>query len=89
MRLSAALIALSAGFAHASFFGSSDQVTVNEDLKIPGDSPLELCPKAHDKDILHIESVDLVPNPPKAYVTSIVTASTSVRPTVAVSRHYL
>lgn len=71
MRLSAALIALSAGVAHAGFglnFGGS-QVTVNDDLKIPGNSPLELCPKAHDDDILTIQNVDLVPNPPKACVT--------------------
>lgn len=70
MRLSAALVALSAAVAHAGFglnFGGN-QVTVNEDLKIPGDSPLELCPKAHDKDIITIDKVDLVPNPPKACV---------------------
>lgn len=70
MRLSAALVALSAAVAHAGFglnFGGN-QVTVNEDLKIPGDSPLELCPKAHDEDIITIDKVDLVPNPPKAYV---------------------
>lgn len=73
MKLSTALIALSAGVAHAGFglnFGGS-QVTVNDDLKIPGNSPLELCPKAHDDDILSIEKVDLVPNPPKAYVTQV------------------
>lgn len=72
MRLSAALVALSAAVAHAGFglnFGGS-QVTVNEDLKIPGDSPLELCPKAHDEDIITIDKVDLVPNPPKACVHS-------------------
>lgn len=70
MRLSAALVALSAAVAHAGFglnFGGN-QVTVNDDLKIPGDSPLELCPKAHDEDIITIDKVDLVPNPPKAYV---------------------
>lgn len=68
MRLSAALIALSAGVAQAGFglnFGGS-QVVVNEDLKIPGSSPLELCDKAHDEDILEIQNVDLVPNPPQA-----------------------
>lgn len=71
MRLSAALIALTAGVAQAGFgdyFGGS-QVTINEDLKIPGDSPLELCPKAHDLDILTIKKVDLAPNPPQACVT--------------------
>lgn len=41
---------------------------VDTDLKIPGDSPLELCPKEHDEDIITIESVDLLPNPPQACV---------------------
>lgn len=71
MRLSAALIALAARVANAGFslnFGGS-QAVVDENLKVPGDSPLELCPKAHDEDILKIASVDLVPNPPEAYVT--------------------
>lgn len=68
MRLSVALIALSVGVAHAGFglnFGGS-QVVINDDLKIPGHSPLELCDKAHDDDILEIQNVDLVPNPPQA-----------------------
>lgn len=68
MRLSTALIAITAGSASASLFGSS-RVTIDEDLKVPGNSPLELCPKAHDSDILTIAKVDLAPNPPKAYVT--------------------
>lgn len=75
MRLSGALVAFSAAVAHAGFglnLGGSNQVTVNEDLKIPGNSPLELCPKAHDKDVLTIENVDLMPNPPKAYVISAI-----------------
>ncbi|POS78553.1 ML domain-containing protein [Diaporthe helianthi] len=80
MRLSAALVALSAAVAHAGFglnFGGN-QVTVNEDLKIPGDSPLELCPKAHDKDVITIDKVDLVPNPPKAGHDLIIKASGTV-----------
>lgn len=71
MRLSAALIALSAGVAHAGFglsFGGS-QAVINDDLKIPGNSPLQLCDKAHVDDILAIENVDLVPNPPLACVS--------------------
>ncbi|KAI7788438.1 hypothetical protein LA080_010771 [Diaporthe eres] len=80
MRLSAALVALSAAVAHAGFglnFGGN-QVTVNEDLKIPGDSPLELCPKAHDEDIITIDKVDLVPNPPKAGQDLVIKASGTV-----------
>lgn len=70
MRLSATLIAIAAGVAQAGLldFGGS-KVTVNEHLKVPGDSPLELCDKAHNLDILTIEKIDLAPNPPQAYVT--------------------
>lgn len=71
MRFSAVLIAVSAGFVSArgglSLFGGS-QTALDDNLKIPGDSPLELCPKPHDADILTIERVDLSPNPPKACV---------------------
>lgn len=71
MRLSAVLVALAAGVAQAGFgdYLGGSQVAINENLKVPGDSPLELCPKAHDLDILTIEKVDLAPNPPQAYVT--------------------
>lgn len=85
MRLSAALIALSAGVAHAGFglgFGGS-QAVVNDDLKIPGSSPLELCPKAHDQDILTIDNVDLVPNPPQACVAP----TTKIEPTQLTCHH--
>lgn len=72
MRLSAVLIALTAGVAHAGFglsFGGG--VALDDKLKIPGDSPLELCPKSHEQDTIEISNVDLVPNPPQAYVTRI------------------
>lgn len=36
-----------------------------DDLKIPGDSPLELCPGDHTLDLVEINRVDLSPNPPK------------------------
>lgn len=64
------LVAISAGVAHAGFglsFGGGEAV-IKEDLKIPGDSPLQLCDKSHDEDILAIKSVDLAPNPPQACV---------------------
>lgn len=56
---------LSTASAGLSFFGGND-VTGNENLKIPGHSPLELCPQDHSKDVLTIRSVDLKPNPPEA-----------------------
>lgn len=45
-----------------SFFGSDQQV-LDEDLKVPGDNPLEFCGKSDDF-TLTIDSVDLKPNPP-------------------------
>ncbi|KAL9123669.1 MAG: hypothetical protein Q9175_008314 [Cornicularia normoerica] len=44
------------------FFGSDQQV-LDEDLKVPGQNPLEFCGKSDDY-ILTISNVDLEPNPP-------------------------
>ena len=44
-------------------------ITIQDDngLKVPGDSPLEHCaPSFEETDILILESVDLIPNPPLA-----------------------
>jgi len=71
MRFSSAILALAASLAPASgslFARGNQAVITDDDLKIPGDSPLELCPKEHDKDIVTIQSVNLTPNPPQAYV---------------------
>lgn len=46
-----------------SLFGSDQQV-LDEDLSVPGDNPLFYCQKTED-DILHIDYVDLTPNPPE------------------------
>lgn len=40
----------------------------DDDNKIPGESPLELCKGDHTADLITIHNVDLSPNPPKAYV---------------------
>lgn len=50
------------------FNGRAPDVAVNDDLKIPGDSPLELCPGDHTADLVVIDSVDLAPNPPQPCV---------------------
>jgi hypothetical protein len=44
-----------------------NQVTVQEEFKVPGDNPLYFCGDPAD-DILKIEKADLDPNPPKPYV---------------------
>lgn len=46
---------------------SGEQVTIQEEYKVPGDNPLYFCGDPAD-DILKIEKVDLDPNPPKPYV---------------------
>lgn len=71
MRFSVTLVSLLSAHltsARGLFGGGQEVVTQNDDLKIPGDSPLELCDKSHDDDLVKIESVDLLPNPPEAYV---------------------
>ena len=64
MRFSTALTILSAALAPA--IASVQRRGVGDDLKVPGDSPLEFCKPDHSDDVLTIESVDLVPNPPLA-----------------------
>ncbi|KAL2109609.1 hypothetical protein VUR80DRAFT_2249 [Thermomyces stellatus] len=64
MRFSTAVAILSAALAPA--VASVEKRGVGDDLKVPGDSPLEFCEADHSDDILTIESVDLVPNPPLA-----------------------
>ena len=72
MRLSATLAVLSAclapALASSAFDGKSAAAIVDsdDDHKIPGDSPLELCQGKHDEDLVTISNVDLLPNPPKA-----------------------
>lgn len=52
-----------------SWFGGND-ASVKDSEKVPGDSPLQLCDKDHGLDTVHIKQVDLLPNPPEAYVLS-------------------
>lgn len=69
MRLSAVFVAAVSTASALSIFGSGDKTVVaNDDLKIPGQSPLELCDQDHYDDIVKIQSVDLLPNPPESYV---------------------
>lgn len=63
----AALSATNLATAGSSWFSSTD-ASASDAEKIPGNSPLELCDSDHSEDTVHIESVDLSPNPPEAYV---------------------
>lgn len=69
MKYSAAVALLSALVAPAAALSWDKQsILGGDDLTIPGDSPLQLCDKDHDNDILTIEEIILTPNPPQAYV---------------------
>jgi hypothetical protein len=67
--VAAAALLASTVSARSSLFGSSPAVSPNDDgsLAVPGENPLQHCADPKD-DILTIASVDLDPNPPKAYV---------------------
>jgi hypothetical protein len=81
MRLSSItyIAALSAGnlVSAGSWFGNSD-VSVSAAEKVPGDSPLQFCDQDHSMDTVHIEQVDLVPNPPEAGHPLLIRASGTV-----------
>ncbi|PKS08828.1 hypothetical protein jhhlp_003437 [Lomentospora prolificans] len=66
MKFSAVIAVLSASLAPATAFFTSPISTRGNDVKVPGNSPLEFCAPEHDNDILTIKSVDLSPNPPLA-----------------------
>ncbi|KAI0387663.1 phosphatidylinositol/phosphatidylglycerol transfer protein [Hypomontagnella monticulosa] len=84
MRLAtASVVALSAGLASAgSWFGSSQDVIVKDVQKVPGDSPLEFCDTDHSNDIVKIESVDLLPNPPETGAELVIRATGTVFETI-------
>jgi hypothetical protein len=71
MRLQVALAALYSAASALSIYGGDQTAIANDDLKIPGDSPLELCEGDHSDDLLKITSVDLEPNPPEASVNPV------------------
>ncbi|KAL5594351.1 hypothetical protein BROUX41_001286 [Berkeleyomyces rouxiae] len=47
--------------------------------KVPGNSPLTLCDGSHADDVVIIESVDLIPNPPKAGKELVIKAVGTVK----------
>jgi len=77
------LAALSASnlVSAGSWFGASD-VTVNEAQKVPGESPLRFCDGDRSQDIVHIEKVDLSPNPPMAGTDLVIHATGTVSQTI-------
>ncbi|POR39469.1 Phosphatidylglycerol/phosphatidylinositol transfer protein [Tolypocladium paradoxum] len=84
MRFSVACLSacLAPAAALSIFNGNAPDVIANEDLKIPGESPLEHCNVQHDSDIITIKRVDLVPNPPAAGQELVIKASGTVKKTI-------
>lgn len=68
----ATVAALAFGLAPASGLSvfRDDQGVIQDNLDVPGDSPLKYCEEKRDDDIILIQSVDLTPNPPQACVHS-------------------
>ncbi|KAI5463157.1 ML domain-containing protein [Mariannaea sp. PMI_226] len=86
MRFSTVTVCLAACLAPAAalsvFNGKAPSVAVDDDLKIPGDSPLQLCKGDHDGDVVWIERVDLAPNPPQPGQELLIKASGTVKQTI-------
>ncbi|KAK1759290.1 Phosphatidylglycerol/phosphatidylinositol transfer protein [Echria macrotheca] len=83
MRLSASAIALIWAGAHAFSIGSDGQsVVVEDELDVPGQSPLKFCEADRANDIITIEQVVLSPNPPQAGTTLTIEASGYVKETI-------
>jgi hypothetical protein len=81
MRLSAAVIALLSTSATALSVFRENSVSANDELDVPGKSPLKFCDAAADRkdDIITIEEVILTPNPPEAGQTLTIEASGIVK----------
>ncbi|KAB5572533.1 ML domain-containing protein, partial [Coniochaeta sp. 2T2.1] len=82
----AAVVALAFGLAPASglsvFRGDEQSVIIQDDLDVPGESPLKYCDKERDDDIIRIQSVDLSPNPPEAGTELVIKAVGTVYETI-------
>ncbi|KAI1132498.1 phosphatidylinositol transfer protein [Nemania abortiva] len=75
----ACITALSASnlVSAGSWFGGGD-VSVKDAEPVPGDSPLQFCDSDHSKDIMEIQNVDLLPNPPQSGAELVIHATGTV-----------
>lgn len=66
----AAVVFLALGLTPASALNRfrRDQTSITDSLDVPGESPLRYCDEDRSDDLIKIESVDLLPNPPEACV---------------------
>ncbi|KAG5984517.1 hypothetical protein E4U55_004413 [Claviceps digitariae] len=85
MRVSTAVLsALVAPSAALSIWNVDAQsgISPNQDLKIPGESPLEYCPNNKNDGYIEIKRVDLLPNPPAAGKQLVINAEGTVKKTI-------
>ncbi|TWU72866.1 Phosphatidylglycerol/phosphatidylinositol transfer protein [Metarhizium rileyi] len=85
MRFSVAVLpALFAPSIALSLFNGNSQkaITADDDLKIPGQSPLQHCSEKEGDGYVEINSVDLVPNPPAAGQDLVIKANGTVKKTI-------
>jgi len=66
--VSVAVLSASNLVSAGSWFGIGGDASAKDVKRVPGDSPLKFCDKDHSEDTVHIEQVDLSPNPPETYV---------------------
>ncbi|KAK3944887.1 ML domain-containing protein [Diplogelasinospora grovesii] len=81
MRFSAAIIAFLAASVNARsiFSGEDKSVIIDDELDVPGQSPLRFCNPDRDNDLIVIKEVVLDPNPPEAGKTLVIKASGTVK----------
>ncbi|KAK0718139.1 ML domain-containing protein [Lasiosphaeria miniovina] len=84
MRLSAAFALLSVGASALSIFSDDKQhaIAADDDLDVPGQSPLKFCEGDRSNDLITIDSVILTPNPPEAGQTLVIEATGTVKETI-------
>ncbi|GAB0135646.1 hypothetical protein EsDP_00003977 [Epichloe bromicola] len=85
MRVSAAILsALVAPSTALSLWSGDAQkgISPNEDLKVPGESPLEYCAGKKTDGYIEINSIDLSPNPPSAGKELVIKANGTVKKTI-------
>jgi hypothetical protein len=84
MRFSPVVLALAATASARNVFRTGGQSLVKRDdeLKVPGENPLEFCEVNRGEDILSIDKVTLSPNPPQAGTTLLIEASGQVKDTI-------
>ncbi|QPH15915.1 hypothetical protein C2857_000443 [Epichloe festucae Fl1] len=85
MRVSAAILsALVAPSTALSLWSGDAQkgISPNEDLKIPGESPLKHCAGKKTDGYIEINSIDLSPNPPSAGKELVIKANGTVKKTI-------